>query len=64
MRAAAASAPGEVVEVAYNGTSVRAMAALRSAVPPGAVFMLEGTGEANATALTNGEPRTVEVRKA
>jgi NADH-quinone oxidoreductase subunit G len=55
--------PGEVVEVAHNGTSVRASAALRSAVPPGTVFMLEGTGEANATLLTNGEPRAVEVRK-
>jgi NADH-quinone oxidoreductase subunit G len=55
--------PGELVEVAYNGTSVQATAALRSAVPAGTVFMLEGTGEANATTLTNGEPRTVEVRK-
>ena len=54
---------GEVVEVAHNGTSVRAVAALRSAVPPGAVFMLEGTGQDNATELTNGETRTVEVRK-
>src|SRR4051812_42992943 len=55
---------GEVVEVAHNGTSVRALAALRSAVPPGRVFMIEGTGQDNATALTNGAPRTVEVRKA
>jgi NADH-quinone oxidoreductase subunit G len=55
---------GELVEVAHNGTSVRALAALRSAVPPGRVFMIEGTGQDNATALTNGAPRTVEVRKA
>jgi NADH-quinone oxidoreductase subunit G len=55
--------PGELVEVAHNGTSVRAMAALRSAVPPGRVFMIEGTGQDNATVLTNGEARTVEVRK-
>jgi NADH-quinone oxidoreductase subunit G len=55
---------GELVEVAHNGTSVRAHAALRSAVPPGRVFMIEGTGQDNATALTNGAPRTVEVRKA
>jgi NADH-quinone oxidoreductase subunit G len=55
---------GELVEVAHNGTSVRATAALRSAVPPGRVFMIEGTGQDNATALTNGAPRTVEVRKA
>jgi NADH-quinone oxidoreductase subunit G len=57
--------PGEYVEVAHNGTSVRALAALRSAVPPGTAFMLAGTGEANATALAHGdEPVTVEVRKA
>jgi NADH-quinone oxidoreductase subunit G len=56
-------APGDLVEVAVNGTRVRASAALRSAVPPGTVFMLEGTGHDNANALTNGEPRTVEVRK-
>jgi NADH-quinone oxidoreductase subunit G len=56
--------PGEMVEVAFDGASVRASAALRSAIPPGTVFMLEGTGSDNANALTNGEPRTVEVRKA
>ena len=56
--------PGELVEVAHNGTSVRAMAALRSNVPPGRVFMIEGTGQDNATALTNGAVTTVEVRKA
>ena len=52
-----------MVEVAHNGTSVRAMAALRSAVPPGTVFMLEGTGQDNATVFANGESRSVEVRK-
>jgi hypothetical protein len=51
------------VEVATNGTAVRATAAVRSGVPQGTVFMLEGTGQDNATVLTNGEPRTVEVRK-
>jgi NADH-quinone oxidoreductase subunit G len=56
--------PGELVEVAHNGTSVHARAALRSAVPQGRVFMIEGTGQDNATALLNGEPTTVEVRKA
>jgi NADH-quinone oxidoreductase subunit G len=54
--------PGELVEVAHNGTSVRALAALRSALPQGSVFMLAGTGQDNATTL--GEQRTVEVRKA
>ena len=55
---------GEEIEVAVNGTSVRARAALRSAIPPGSVFMIEGTTEDNATALANGAPRVVEVRKA
>jgi NADH-quinone oxidoreductase subunit G len=56
--------PGELVEVAMNGTRLRANAALRSNVPRGTVFMLEGTSEANANALANDEARTVEVRKA
>jgi NADH-quinone oxidoreductase subunit G len=48
--------PGDEVEVAMNGTSVRAVARLRQAVQPGTVFLLEGTGlEAGAV---------VEVRKA
>ncbi len=57
-------APGDEVEVAVNGTSVRARAALRSRVPAGSVFLIEGTSEENATALAGSGPRTVEVRKA
>ncbi|MEA2308765.1 MAG: NADH-quinone oxidoreductase subunit [Thermoleophilaceae bacterium] len=57
-------APGDEIEVAVNGTSVRARAVLRSRVPAGSVFLIEGTSEENATALTGGAPRTVEVRKA
>ncbi len=55
--------PGDRVEVAVNGTSVSAIAALRSAVPKGSVFLIEGTAEDNATALSNGKPRVVELRK-
>ena len=55
---------GDEIEVAVNGTSVRARAALRTAVPPGSVFLIEGTNDENATALTNGASRAVEVRKA
>jgi hypothetical protein len=33
-------------------------------VPPGSVFLTEGTETDNATALMNGLPRTVEVAKA
>jgi NADH-quinone oxidoreductase subunit G len=57
-------APGDRVEVAVNGTSVRAVAALRSAIPRGTVFLIEGTAEDNATALANGGSPVVEVRKA
>jgi NADH-quinone oxidoreductase subunit G len=55
--------PGDEVEVAANGTSVRAVARLRQAVAPGTVFLIEGTDEDSATALMNGGPRVVEVRK-
>ncbi len=48
--------PGDEVEVAMNGTSVRAVARLRQAVQPGTVFLLEGTE------LDHGA--VVEVRKA
>jgi NADH-quinone oxidoreductase subunit G len=54
---------GETVEISANGTSVRAVAAVREAVPAGQVFLIEGTNRDNATALTNGQPRVVEVRK-
>jgi NADH-quinone oxidoreductase subunit G len=56
-------APGDEIEVAVNGTSVRARAVLRSRVPAGSVFLIEGTSEENATALTGGPPHTVEVRR-
>ncbi len=56
-------APGDEIEVAVNGTSVRAVAALREAMAPGSVFLIEGTTQDNANALTNGSPRMVEVRK-
>jgi NADH-quinone oxidoreductase subunit G len=55
---------GDEVEVAVNGTSVRARAALRQALPAGSVFLIEGTSQDNANALlTNGGPPVVEVRK-
>jgi NADH-quinone oxidoreductase subunit G len=56
--------PGDEVEVAVNGTSVRARAALRQALPAGSVFLIEGTSQDNANALltSDGAP-VVEVRK-
>jgi NADH-quinone oxidoreductase subunit G len=56
---------GDRVEVAVNGTSVRARAALRAAQPPGSVFLLEDTaGEDDGNALSDGTARVAEVRKA
>jgi NADH-quinone oxidoreductase subunit G len=57
-------AAGDQVEVSSNGTTVRATAALRARMAPGSVFLIEGTTEENANALSNGVPLTVEVRKA
>ena len=53
--------PGDQITVSVDGQSVRATAAVRAAVPPGSVFLISGTAEDNATALTNGVPRTVEI---
>ena len=55
---------GDEVVVTADGESVRAPVALRQGVSPGSVFLTAGTAEHNATALMNGVPRTVEVRKA
>jgi len=49
--------------VSVGGERVRAEVALRQGVRPGNVFLVSGTEEENATALTNGAPRTVEVTK-
>jgi NADH-quinone oxidoreductase subunit G len=56
--------PGDEIEIAQNGTSVRARAALREALPAGSVFLIEGTSQDNANLLsTGGDPQLVEVRK-
>jgi NADH-quinone oxidoreductase subunit G len=49
---------GEQVEVRGNGTRVRGAAKLRASVPAGSVFLLEGTHEEPANALSD---RVVEV---
>jgi NADH-quinone oxidoreductase subunit G len=54
-------ASGDEVEVRSNGTSVRARAAVRERMAPGAAFLIEGTAEDNANALSGAE--MVEVRK-
>ena len=55
---------GDQVSVSVDGRSVRARARVHDPVPPGSVFLVEGTETDNATALMNGLPRTVEVTKA
>ncbi len=54
---------GDRVEVTADGASVQATVALRQAVQPGSVFLLAGTLRDNATALLNGSPRVVQVRR-
>ena len=54
-------AHGARVEVAHDGTTVAAEVAIRSDVPDGSAFLPEAEGGA---ALSNGEPRLVEVRPA
>jgi NADH-quinone oxidoreductase subunit G len=54
---------GDEVEVSAGDDVVRATAALRQGVQPGSVFLVTGTAADNATALANGVPRTVEVRR-
>ncbi len=53
---------GEEVEARSNGTSVRAKVVIRERMRPGAVFMVEGTVDANANALSGA--RSIEVVKA
>ena len=55
--------PGDEVAVEVDGASVRAIAFVRDAVTAGNVFLIEGTSEHNATALTNGAPRPARVSK-
>ncbi|HLM25397.1 MAG TPA: NADH-quinone oxidoreductase subunit NuoG [Thermoleophilaceae bacterium] len=55
---------GDEVDVSVDGQSVRAVAAVRASVPAGSIFLISGTAADNATALTNGVPRTVEVSRA
>jgi NADH-quinone oxidoreductase subunit G len=55
--------PGDDLDVTTGELGVRATATLRDGALPGTIFLTEGTDEDNATALMNGGPGTVEVRK-
>jgi NADH-quinone oxidoreductase subunit G len=57
-------ADGDPVTVSADGASVSARAAVRAAIREGSVFLTVGVEEDNATALMNGLPRAVEVRRA
>jgi hypothetical protein len=52
---------GTEVHVGVNGTRLRATASVRAAMPEGTAYLIEGTDDAPAGALLNGEPQTVEV---
>jgi NADH-quinone oxidoreductase subunit G len=52
--------PGETVEVASNGTAVKAIVSVHSGIPPGTVFLADGLAEDSANLFTDFE---VEVRK-
>jgi NADH-quinone oxidoreductase subunit G len=48
-------APGDEVDVRSNETSLRARVAIRERVRPGSGFLIEGTADANANALEQGQ---------
>jgi len=51
------------VRVSQNGTSLSARVSIKERVPEGTCFLLEGTAEANANALLNGSPVSVQIEK-
>jgi len=54
---------GDTVQVAQNGSSVHAKVIIRERLSEGVCFLIEGTAEANANALLNGAPVSVEIQK-
>ena len=52
---------GDEVSVNTDGESVNAWVAIRSNLPDGACFLIEGTVDGNANVFTNGRPATVEI---
>ena len=54
---------GDEVNVAQNGSSVRAQVAVKERVQEGVCFLIEGTAENNANGLLNGAPVSVEIAK-
>jgi NADH-quinone oxidoreductase subunit G len=56
-------ANGDPVEVVHDGVRVRGAALVHAAVPHGTTLLEIGTVADSANALTNGEPRLVEVHR-
>ena len=54
---------GDAVKVAQNGSSLKAEVAIRERQQEGVCFLAEGTAVANANALLNGGPVSVEITK-
>jgi len=54
---------GDEVQVAQNGTSLRALVAIKERVSEGVCFLVEGIAEQNANALLNGAPVSVRIEK-
>jgi NADH-quinone oxidoreductase subunit G len=54
---------GDEVNVAQNGTGIRARVAIKERVQEGACFLIEGIAEDNANALLNGAPVSVQITK-
>ena len=52
---------GDEVSVNTDSESVNAWVAIRSNLPDGACFLIEGTVDGNANVFTNGRPATVEI---
>jgi anaerobic selenocysteine-containing dehydrogenase len=54
---------GDEVDVAQNGTSVRAKVDPKDRVEEGVCFLIEGTAEDNANGLLSGGPVEVSITK-
>ena len=54
---------GDEVQVAQNGSSVRAKVDVKERIADGTVFLIEGTKDGNANGLLNGGPVSVTIEK-
>ena len=54
---------GDEVSVSSGSHSVNARVAIRTALPEGTCFLIEGTIEGNANVFSNGRPARVEIGK-